>query len=229
MSKSHRRLILLSVLLGAEAVLVAFGYLSTYLQIYDDKGVLATVTYVLQQLLSQAPLFAAVGIALCRARLFGLASAFSLLLPLLPFTFLYQLALTFLDYYFLQDELLGTGILLGVMNGLGAGILMNAILFTLLLLLPYLLFLRTEQGRRQGGAVYAAITAAICVLVYGLIEEAVALVVYLSEHFWIIYRAEVVSFILFCLLRVALAAFCFAAVRIADRRWETYIRRSGKL
>ena len=86
MSKKKRILAPLAILLGAEVLLGAFGYLSTYLQMRDTVGVLATVSYVIQQLLTNLPIFVAIGVAFYRVRTNRLVGALGVLAVLLPFS-----------------------------------------------------------------------------------------------------------------------------------------------
>ena len=223
MSKKKRVFIFLSILLGAEAVLVAFGYLAAYLQMYDTVGTLATVSYVIQQLLARLPLFFAIGSAFFLVRTGGLSRALRVLAVLLPFSLVYQASLTFLDYYFLQQDLFGTSLLLGLMSGLYAGIIIDAIQFALLFFVPYLLFLR---GKDQESTVYAALSSMLVLLLYGLLEETAALFTHLSENFWIIESAEIVSFALFCLLRAAVAAFGFLVIRFTEKKLSSEKRKA---
>lgn len=216
MSKKNRILSFLAFLLGAEALLGAFGYLTAYLQMYDSVGVLATVSYVLQQLLVNLPLFTAIGVAFCLVCKRGLRSALCVLAVLLPFSFVYQASLTLLDYYFLQQELFGTSLLVGLINGLYAGILTSLLLFAILFFIPYFLFLRTKQT--DGDGIYAALSAMLVLVLYGLLEETAALLVHLSENFWIIHASEILSFILFCLLRIAIAAFGLLVIRFVGKK-----------
>ena len=108
--------------------------------------------------------------------------------------------------------------MLGLLNGLYAGVLANAILFSLLFFIPYFLFLRGKQSVIESSSTYAAISAMLVMLLYGLIEETAALLAHLSENFWIIYSSEILSFILFCLLRIAIAAFGFFVIRFTEKK-----------
>jgi hypothetical protein len=218
MSNKKKILSFLAVLLGLEVLLGAFGYLTAYLQIRDEIGVLATASYILQQLLTALPLFLAIGVAFYRVSKRGLASALGVLTIFLPFSLVYQTSLTFLDYYFLQENLFGTSLLLGLLNGLYAGVLSGAILFSLLFFIPYALFLRGKQSDGESGGVYAALSAMLVLLLYGLLEETAALLMHLSENFWIIYPSEILSFVLFCLLRIAVCVFGFFAIRYAEKK-----------
>ena len=217
MSKQKRILPSVAILAAVFVLMTAFGYLSAYLQTYDTVGILATISYVIQQLLVNLPIFVALGIAFLRLQKKGIGAALSTMIVLVPFCFFYQLCLTFLDYYFLQNDLLGTSLLLGLMNGLLAGILSSAILFLLLFFVAYLLFLRGKKGFDGESRRYAALSAMLTLLLYGLIEETAALLSHLSENFWIIYASEILSFVLFCLLRVGVAAFGFLVVSQTER------------
>lgn len=216
MSKKKRILSLLAILLAAEVLLVAFGYLTAYLQMHDSVGALATGSYVIQQMLTNLPILTAIGVAFYLVRSKGPVPALGVLAVLLPFSLVYQSSLTFLDYYFLQDDLFGTSLLLGLLNGLYAGILASAVLFALLFFIPYFLFLRTKQN--DGSNLYASLSAMLVLLLYGLLEETAALLMHLSENFWIVYASEILSFALFCLLRIAIAAFGFLVIRFAEKK-----------
>ncbi len=217
MSRTKRISIFLLFFFAAEAFLGAFGYLTAYLQMNDTVGVLATVSYILQQFLASFPIFFAIGVAFSRARERGVPSALAVLAVLLPFALVYQTALTFLDYYFLQNDLFGTSLLIGLLNGLFAGILTNTVLFALLFLIPYFLFLREKQMENPDG-IYAPLSAMLILVLYGLLEETAALLSHLSENFWIVYPSEILSFVLFCLLRVGIAAFGFFIIRLTEKR-----------
>lgn len=207
-------LLLLTV---SEVFLVSFGYLTTYLQIYDTVGVLATVSYVLQQLLIHLPLLVAIGVAFSITRKRGFLSSLRVLAVLLPFSLVYQTALTFLEFYFLEDDLFGTSLLLGLLNGLFAGVLANAFLFALLFLVPYFLFLRANQGEQHQGG-FAALSAMLVLGLYGLLEETAALLTHLSESFWISEPSDILSFVLFCLLRIGIAAFGYFVIRLTEKK-----------
>ena len=226
MSNKKRILSFLAVLLASEVLLGAFGYLTAYLQMRDTVGVLATVSYVIQQLLVNLPIFISVGVAFFCVPRRGFRALPGIIAVLLSFTFVYQTALTFLDYYFLQEYLFGASLLLGLINGLYAGIFSSAIVFALLFFIPYFLFLRDKESGAEARR-YAAFSAMLILLLYGLIEETAALFAHLSENFWIIYASEILSFVLFCLLRVGVAAFGFLAILVTDRMHAKILNQGG--
>ena len=212
--KPHR----LSLLLLAGTVLVTLGVALLYLYLaeVDEVGVWYSVFGALLSLLTLLPIFFGLGAALRFAAVGNLRTGIRILAAILAATFVYQTLVTMLDYLIYYDYLFWAALLFGLLGGLISGALYNGLLMLILFSIAYLLFMRKENDAR-GSIGYASAAVIIGYLLYRIIQETVSVLTFLSEHFWIANRSEIISFILYYAFDLLLAAAAYLFLRLGRR------------
>ena len=208
----------LSLLLLAGIVLATLGAALLYLYLVeaDTVGAWSALSGILFQLLTLLPIFFGLGAALRLASRGELGRAIRLLAIILAAVFVTQTLIAFFDYLFYSDYVLWAAILFGLLGGLITGALHNGLLLAVLFFIPYLLFLRGESDGARG-VHYATLAATVGYLLYRLIQQTVNMLVFLSEHFWIANRGEILSFVLYYLFDILLAAAAYFFLRFGRK------------
>ncbi len=217
MSDIKKRLPIILPLLGIALLTDALGLLYLYLQGADTVGVWASVSDVLLQLMIILPIFCGIGAAFWLAARLDTARGVKLLSLVLLSCFVYQTVIAFLDYLLFYDYELWAAILFGLLGGLVGGALHDALLLAILFGVPYLIFLRKPS---DGSVSYATIAAAVGYLVYQIAERTVDMLLFLSEHFWIANRSEIISLFFYYLFDIALSAAAYGFIRLGIRLAE---------
>lgn len=219
MSDVKKRLPIILPLLGLALLTDALGLLYLYLEGADTVGVWVSVSDVLLQLMILLPIFCGIGAALSLAVHHDVARGARLLLSVLLAAFVYQTVISFLDYLLFYSYEAWAAILFGLLGGLVSGLVHNGLLLAILFGVPYLIFLR---GKGRDGVSYAALAASVGYLLYRIVQRTVDILLFLSEHFFIANRSEIVSFFLYYLFDIALSCAAYGFIRLgihlAERR-----------
>ncbi len=216
MQRLIRRRTSLLLLAAITALTVGLALLYLYLCDTDTVGVWTAVTNLLLDLAILFPIFFGLSVAFRRAAQGNLRSAVGLLGLVLAASFTHQSVIAFFDYLIYSGFVAWAAVLFGLLGGLISGLLHTALLLTILFSIPYLLFLRGENDAERG-ILYAGIAASIGYLLYRLLQEAVSILTFLSEHLWIANRSEILSFVLYSAFDILLSAAAFGFFLLARR------------
>ncbi len=208
----------LSLLLLAGTVLVTLGVALLYLYLADadSVGVWSAVFGALLSLLTPLPIFFGLGAALRLSADGELRSGIRLLWVILAATFVYQTLVSVFDYLLYYDYAPWAAVLFGLLGGIISGALHNGLLLLILFTVPYLLFMHRESDIQRGIG-YASAAVIIGYLLYLLIQQTVSVIDFLSEHFWIANRGEVLSFVLYYAFDFLIAAAAYVFLRLGRR------------